>query len=210
MMLRYRRTFGGQKAKRLWIKIGLLEISKRGRVSTPSTRFTCALLEFHFCEPIEKMIPNKSTEERSSYLPLSAGKYVVIGHGQSEIWRVLKDFIQDRLKLPVDEFNRVAVAGMQTTDRLSQMLNEAAMAFLVMTAEDQQPDGKLRARENVVHEIGLFQGRCGFNRAIVLLEEGCEEFSNLKGLTHIPFPKGKIGAAFEEIRRVIERERLAR
>jgi len=156
---------------------------------------------------IEKMILNKSTEERSSSLPLAAGKYVVIGHGQSETWRALKDFIQDRLKLPVDEFNRVSAAGMQTTERLSQMLNEAEMAFLVMTAEDQQLDGTVRARENVVHEIGLFQGRCGFNRAIVLLEEGCDEFSNLKGLIHIAFPKGKIGAAFEEIRRVVERER---
>jgi predicted nucleotide-binding protein len=48
-----------------------------------------------------------------------------------------------------------------------------------MTAEDERADGKLNARLNVVHEIGLFQGRRGFNRAIILLEEGCEEFSNV-------------------------------
>ena len=50
------------------------------------------------------------------------------------------------------------------------------MAFLVMTAEDEQPDGTLRARDNVIHEAGLFQDRLGFKRAIILLEEGCEEF----------------------------------
>ena len=49
--------------------------------------------------------------------------------------------------------------------------------------------GKINARMNVVHEAGLFQGRLGFTRSIVLLEEGCEEFSNI-----------------EEVRKVLERE----
>jgi predicted nucleotide-binding protein len=61
---------------------------------------------------------------------------------------------------------------------------------------------------NVVHEAGLFQGRLGFTKAIVLLEEGCEEFSNIEGLGQIHFPKDNIKAAFEEIRRVLEREGL--
>jgi predicted nucleotide-binding protein len=75
-----------------------------------------------------------------------------------------------------------------------------------MTAEDEQKDGKMNARLNVVHEAGLFQGRLGFRKAIVLLEEGCEEFSNIHGLGQIRFPKGDIGARFEKIREVLERE----
>lgn len=133
---------------------------------------------------------------------------IVIGHGGSSLWRELKDFIRDRLHLRVDEFNGVSTAGLTTVGRLTEMLDSAAFAFLVMTAEDQQPDGTLRARENVVHEIGLFQGRLGFKRAIVLLEEGCEEFSNIRGLGQIRFPKGNIAAKFEEIRIVLEREGL--
>jgi len=81
-------------------------------------------------------------------------------------------------------------------------------AFLVMTGEDETPNGILRARQNVIHEIGLFQGRCGWNRAIVLLEDECEEFSNIEGVTQIRFPKGRIDAKAEEIRRVLERERM--
>ena len=80
------------------------------------------------------------------------------------------------------------------------------MAFLVMTAEDEQADDKLRARENVVHEAGLFQGRLGFKKAIILLEGDCQEFSNIHGLGQIRFPKGNIKATFEEIREVLERE----
>jgi hypothetical protein len=60
----------------------------------------------------------------------------------------------------------------------------------------------------VIHEVGLFQGRLGFRRAIVLLEEGCSQFSNIEGLTQIRFPEGRIEAKFEEIRRVLEREQI--
>jgi predicted nucleotide-binding protein len=38
-----------------------------------------------------------------------------------------------------------------------------------MTAEDEQADGQWRARENVVHEAGLFQGRLGFMKGVLRL-----------------------------------------
>ncbi|MEU1163449.1 TIR domain-containing protein [Streptomyces sp. NPDC005921] len=136
------------------------------------------------------------------------GERVFIGHGGSGLWRVLKDFVTDRLNLPYDEFNRVPVAGVTTVSRLGDMLDRAAVAFLVLTAEDETADGKVLARQNVIHEVGLFQGRLGFERAIVMLEEGCEEFSNINGLSQIRFPKGDISARFEEVRQVLEREGL--
>lgn len=133
---------------------------------------------------------------------------VFIGHGRSPLWRELKDFLQDRLALKWEEFNRSSVAGIATTERLVEMLNSATFAFLVMTAEDEHADATLHARENVVHEVGLFQGRLGMQRAIVLVEEGCHLFSNIHGLSYIGFPRGRISACFEEIRRVLEREGL--
>ena len=86
------------------------------------------------------------------------------------------------------------------------MLDQSAIAFLVMTAEDDQADGKLHARQNVIHEAGLFQGRFGFSKAILMLEEDCEEFSNIQGLGQIRFPAGRISSAFEDVRLVLERE----
>lgn len=136
------------------------------------------------------------------------GTNVFIGHGRSHVWRDLKDFLQDRLKLPWDEFNRVPIAGVTNVARLSEMLDAAAIAFLVMTAEDEMADGAVQARMNVIHEAGLFQGRLGFSRAVVMLEEGCEEFSNIAGLGQIRFPRENVSAAFEEVRRVLEREGL--
>jgi hypothetical protein len=64
-----------------------------------------------------------------------------------------------RIRLPSN-------AGVTTVARLETMLGEAAIAFLVLTAEDEQKDGKVQARMNVIHEVGLFQGRLGFSRAI--------------------------------------------
>jgi predicted nucleotide-binding protein len=61
---------------------------------------------------------------------------------------------------------------------------------------------------NVIHEVGLFQGRLGIERAIVLLEDGCAEFSNIHGLGQIRFPTGNITSVFEEIRCTLEREGL--
>ena len=136
------------------------------------------------------------------------GSKVFVGHGRSQIWRELQMFLTNRLDLQVDEFNRISTAGISTKERLEALLDTAAFAFLIMTGEDEQTDGKLRTRENVVHEVGLFQGRLSFEKAIVLLEDGCEEFSNIIGLGQIRFPNGNLSAAFEEIRRVLEREGL--
>lgn len=136
------------------------------------------------------------------------GTNIFIGHGQSSAWRDLKDFITDRLKLPYDEFNRIPIAGMTNIARLSDMLDAASFAFIIMTAEDETAEGKLQARMNVIHEVGLFQGRLGFDRAIVLLEENCSEFSNIQGLGQIRFPSNNISAKFEEIRRVLERNNI--
>ena len=136
-----------------------------------------------------------------------AGK-IFIGHGRSPQWRELSAFIQDRLKLNWDEFNREPVAGLSVPERLQNMLEQATFALLVMTAEDEHADSTLHARENVIHETGLFQGCLGFKRAIVLLEEGCQEFSNIQGLVQIRYPSSCIKACFEEIRGVLEREGL--
>jgi predicted nucleotide-binding protein len=57
------------------------------------------------------------------------------------------------------------------------MLDEGAFALLVLTAESERTDGVVLARQNVVHEAGLFQGRLGWRKAIVLREDGCEENS---------------------------------
>jgi hypothetical protein len=67
----------------------------------------------------------------------TAGQKIFIGHGYSPVWRELKDLknSQQNPKQPLDRKSPI----------------QAAFAFLILTAEDEQADGTLRARENVVH-----------------------------------------------------------
>lgn len=133
---------------------------------------------------------------------------IFIGHGRSPVWKELRDFLRDRVGHAWEEYNRVPTAGMSTISRLEEMIDASVFAFLVMTPEDEQKDGHLRARENVIHEAGLFQGRLGFSKAIILREEGCEQFSNVLGLGEIHFQKNNIKSIFEDIRQVLEREAI--
>lgn len=135
---------------------------------------------------------------------------VFIGHGRSNTWRQLANYL-GKLGLKVDEFNQESAAGVHTTDRLQELLNRACFAFLIMTAEDDHADRKKHARENVVHEVGLFQGKLGTRRAIILKDEECQGFSNIHGLTYINFSNGKlVPKDYKMIRAVLERENLLR
>lgn len=72
-----------------------------------------------------------------------------------------------------------------------------------MTGDDRVGDD-VRARENVIHEIGFFQGRYGLDRVCLLYEHGVNIPSNMHGLGYVPFPAGLVKAGFAELRREIE------
>jgi hypothetical protein len=159
-------------------------------------------------DQLEKLISELQGLPQAT-LSHSSGKTIFIGQGGSLLWFRLKEFITKRLALPCEEFNSEPTPGIHTTERLEAMLSQAGMAFLIMTAEEKHADGTLQARPNVIHEVGLFQARLGPRRAIVVIEDGCAEFSNLSGLTTIRFPSGDIAARFEDVRCVLEREGFA-
>ena len=131
---------------------------------------------------------------------------VFIGHGHSTLWRDLKDQLQDQHGYEVVAYEVGARAGHQIRDVLEQMLSQSNFAILVMTGEDKTTDHRLHPRQNVVHELGLFQGRLGFSRAIVLLEEGTEEFSNINGVHQIRFSKGNVKETFGDVLATLNRE----
>lgn len=76
---------------------------------------------FDTCSGLARLLDRAGDHiERASALGFSTrsrqGGSVFIGHGHSPLWRELKDFIHERLKLPWDEFNRVPVAGRRTSN----------------------------------------------------------------------------------------------
>jgi predicted nucleotide-binding protein len=135
---------------------------------------------------------------------------VFIGHGRSTAWRELKDHLQDKHGIKIEAYETGARAGHSIRDILEEMVTKSSFALLVLTGEDEQADGQLRARQNVIHEAGLFQGRLGFPRAIILLEDGVQEFSNVNGVQHIKFSKDNIKETFGEVLATLRREFPAR
>ena len=153
-----------------------------------------------------KELPNNTQQAVNNSAVNNENKKIFIRHGGSLEWLKLKDFLENTLELSYEEFNRILQAGKMTSDRLKEMLESCCMAFLIMTGEDEHTNGTLHARSNVIHEIGLFQAQLGYERAIILLEKGCQEFSNIKGLGQLRFSKGKIEETFGGIIKILKRE----
>ncbi|MEX8546842.1 MAG: TIR domain-containing protein, partial [Mucilaginibacter sp.] len=132
----------------------------------------------------------------------SEGKgFVFVGHGRSKLWAVVQIYLKDDLNLKTLTFEDESRTGETIINVLEEFLNKTSFAVLIMTAEDETSDGKTRARQNVIHEAGLFQGRLGFDKVIILKQEGVEEFTNIAGLQYIPFSNDKIEQTFYDLQR---------
>jgi len=135
---------------------------------------------------------------------------VFLGHGHDKLWARVHMYLKDELQLSVQVWESNPRAGLHSIDILKGFLESCTFAVIVATGEDATADGGVRARQNVVHEIGLFQGRIGFEKVALLRQEGIEEFSNIAGLQVIPFPGDRIESAFYELGRMLKREHLTK
>jgi predicted nucleotide-binding protein len=111
---------------------------------------------------------------------------IFISHGHNELLKLkLKDFVENRLKRKAVMLTEQPSAGMTVVEKLERASNECSSAIILMTGDDTLRDGGIRARQNVIHELGFFQGKCGRNNVILLVEEGLELFSNISGIVYI-------------------------
>jgi predicted nucleotide-binding protein len=131
---------------------------------------------------------------------------IFIGHGGKTDWKDLRDHLQNMHKLEVLTYESDPHAGYSNPDVIEKYVERATFGLLVFTSEDMQKGGELRARQNVVHELGLLTSRVGRHRAIILFEEGTEEFSNVSGVQQIRFPTGHIRSTYGDVLAVIKRE----
>lgn len=147
------------------------------------------------------------TLTRPKSVPPKPKPVIFIGHGGSSTqWRELKDHLSDIHGYDVQAFESGARAGHAIRDILGDLVAESTFAVLIMTSEDEQADGSMRARQNVIHEAGLFQGALGFSRAVILLEDGTQHLSNLDGVQYIPFSRNNIKETFGDVLGVLRRE----
>lgn len=121
---------------------------------------------------------------------------VFISHGRSEDWHEVQTHIERDLDIRTLELTQEPNVGRTVLQKLTEESDRCSYAVVVMTGDDEIPGDAPRARQNVLHEIGFFQGKFGLPRVSLLYEEGTDVPSNIHGLVYIPFPKGLVAAAF--------------
>jgi predicted nucleotide-binding protein len=103
--------------------------------------------------------------------------------------------------LATTELPQEANQGRTIIEKLDDTAARCDSAVIVMTGDDVVNEDEDRVRENVMHEIGFFQGRYGRNAVVLLHEEGVNIPTNLAGVAYVAFPKGRIEAGFHVLQR---------
>jgi predicted nucleotide-binding protein len=129
---------------------------------------------------------------------------VFITHGRSHDWRAVQAFIEKDVQLPTIELAQEANLGRTIIEKLIDSAARCSSAVIVMTGDDVANEEESRVRENVMHEIGFFQGRYGRNLVVLLHEEGVNVPTNLAGVAYVPFPKGNVEAGFHVLQRELK------
>ena len=129
---------------------------------------------------------------------------IFISHGRANDWREVQEYIERDLEINTLELAQEPNCGRTILQKLEEESSKCNFAVIVMTGDDLDEDGNKRARENVMHEIGYFQGKFGLSSVCLLHEEDTSIPSNIQGLVYIPFPKGYIRATFGVLMRELK------
>ena len=159
---------------------------------------------------LKQLSPEELKQEIKSIKPqvkkASKGKdKIFIGHGRSKLWSRVQVFFSNELKLDTVYFESESRTSETIINILEGFLSDVSFAVIIMTAEDETADDKIRARQNVIHEAGLFQGRLGFDKVIILKQNNIEEFSNIAGLQYISFSDNNVEQTFYELQRCLKK-----
>lgn len=129
---------------------------------------------------------------------------IFISHGSSKYWMEVQNYIEKDLEIETIELAQRPNLGRTVIQKLNEESDNCSYAVVVMTGDDKISEDETRARENVMHEIGYFQGKYGIEKVCLLHEEGTNIPSNIHGLVYIPFPKEVISATFGSLVRELK------
>lgn len=130
---------------------------------------------------------------------------IFISHGHAELLKLqLKDFVREKLGKKAVILSEQPNNGMTIVEKLEAVSEKCNKAIILLTKDDEMADGSMRGRQNVIHEIGFFQGKYGRRNVILLQEEGVESFTNISGIVYIQFNRDHFPEVFEPLRNELE------
>jgi sugar/nucleoside kinase (ribokinase family) len=152
-----------------------------------------------FAKVTHEFIRTLDAERRSRVRPLG----IFVSHGKNPEWFAVQRFVEDRFAAPVYSFESAPWGGRELSEALSKNLERCSLSVCVLTAEDFTGDGRKFARQNVIHEVGLFQGQHGFDRVVLLVEEGCDFIPEAAAPYTLYFPHNQIHQTFYQLAETI-------
>ena len=131
---------------------------------------------------------------------------IFIGHGRNEVVRYkVKDFVGQRCGLEPLVLQDLPSRGLTVMEKLEKFGRTADYAVLILTGDDVVEDAQgLRARQNVIQELGWFQGVLGRQRTAILRQEGVEIASNIGGVVYLGFDGDRVESTFDSLRQEFE------
>lgn len=132
-------------------------------------------------------------------------KKVFIVHGQNEAKKLeLKDFLA-KLALDPVILHQQNDLGKTIIEKFEYYASQCTFAVVLLTPDDQAApanssiEGKWRARQNVIMELGWFMAKLGRERVLILHQGQLEIPSDILGVVYAPF-SGSVTEAGETIR----------
>lgn len=177
--------------------VGLSLARHRMRQQSPNSRHMLPDLSVGFLQ---------TDETGSAPQKQPAGVFLV--HDNSSYGPAVRQFVQKNCGLPVYEATVPEAGDPDFAAAMGKRLASCSLAICLLSARDTMSDGSRRVAQNIVHQAGIFQGRYGFGRVAILVEEDCDTFSNIAGLIRIDFSAGRVEGTFPELERMLRREGL--
>ncbi|CAN2042053.1 hypothetical protein GMMP15_660096 [Candidatus Magnetomoraceae bacterium gMMP-15] len=189
-------AYGDVQNFRKALRSGIFDYIEKGTSFTNDTLLAAALEASNSIEPAKSLRPEKQ---------IGINK-IFIAHGHNHSWRAIKDFIKYDLSYQVEFFENKNRTSEQIINQLKEFLNSCNVAVIHIEGDDLMDDGKKHPRLNVVHEMGFFQGRYGFDRVIIFQQEdvNLENLSNIQGLLKIKY-KTDPQDGFQELRDALDK-----
>ena len=156
-------------------------------------------------------IQGKNVQEMRDYLnntsPKSKNRKVFVVYGHDDIAKTQLEALLRRWDLEPIILDQQASGGQTIIEKLEEFGSDISYAIVLATPDDIGKDKnelkeKLRVRQNVVLELGMFLAKLGREKVAILLKEAenFEKPSDIQGLIYIPFQKKVDDVAISLIR----------
>ena len=123
---------------------------------------------------------------------------IFLSHDKHPLWQEVADFLELKMQHQVAALQDMPDDGRTNLALLDDITDECSFAVVIALANDS------RSRENLIHEIGFYQGKFGCENVLVLRQEGAADFPSISGIVSQEFKGNDIKTTFDRIKKEIE------